>query len=112
MTFDFDLSIGPPEPEWFETTEEAYNPITGRMVPVVGKIPNFGRLATHRSVKSGNWSDPSTWNCGKVPLPSNHISQRATVAIMEGHTVIYDLSVPLEVETWTQNPDGTWRFGI
>ena len=38
------------------------------------------------TVKSGNWSDPSIWGGGKLPVPSD------IPLISSGHTVIYDLT--------------------
>ena len=41
--------------------------------------------ATHVAVRSGSWSDPSTWAGGKVPDDSSSIQ------IPEGISILYDV---------------------
>lgn len=85
-SFDFTINVTPPVPEYFPVREQEYNQVTGRMDDVTrNHLPNFGRLYTHRSVKSGRWSDPATWDRGEVPGPG------ATVIIDTGHEVEYDV---------------------
>ena len=48
---------------------------------------------THKAVKSGAWSDPNTWQGGKVP-PTG-----ATVLIDKGQTVVYDQVSDVEIKT-------------
>jgi hypothetical protein len=84
VTFDFTISVGPPEPEFFMMPEEFVNPVNGRTeITVVASLPNFGRLATHRTVKAGRWSDPSVWNCGQVP--------GAGAVVVIDHKIEYDV---------------------
>jgi hypothetical protein len=42
-------------------------------------------VATLTSVKSGRWSDPTTWDLGRVPAAGDQ------VVIASGHTVTYDI---------------------
>ena len=87
MTFDFTIGVGPPEPEYFEVFEGIErNGIHERTV--IGRIPNWGRLHTHRTVKDGKWSDPAVWDRGQVPGPG------ATVVI--AHEIEYDAGPPPE----------------
>ena len=44
-----------------------------------------GSAATVKSAGSGNWSDPKTWDGGKLPTVGD------TVLVREGHTVVYDV---------------------
>lgn len=104
-SFDFTVNVGPPEPEWFEFQEMK----AGK--PIIARIPNFGRLPTHVSVKNGRWNDPTVWNCGKVPVPSRHKLLMPVVHV--NHEIVYDADDRIgEMEVWSQNPDGTWREGL
>ena len=70
----------------------------------IGCAPNSINLLTGSitSVKSGNWSDPSTWG-GKLPGASD------TPLISTGHTIVYDVkdSTVLGVNV---NAGGTLQF--
>lgn len=78
MTFDFTINVGEPQPEWFPVPEGMKS---GK--PLIGHIPNFGRLYTHRSVRDGRWSDPGTWDRGEVP--------RGGAVVIIDHEVEYDM---------------------
>jgi hypothetical protein len=43
-------------------------------------------MATLTSVKSGNWSDPTTWDLNRLPASGDQ------VVILSGHTVTYDIA--------------------
>src|SRR5262249_2229391 len=49
------------------------------------KVPNFGANPTAVALKSGNWSDPSTWSSGQAPVAGD------VVSIGAGVTVVYDV---------------------
>ncbi len=49
-----------------------------------GNLVSSGAVA--KSVRSGNWSDPTIWSIGKIPGPGDH------VVIDMGHAVTYDLA--------------------
>jgi hypothetical protein len=69
-------------------------------------------MATLTSVKSGNWSDPTVWNAGRVPAAGDQ------VVISSGHTVTYDIvegsSNEVELGTAANSQDvdiyGTLQF--
>lgn len=50
------------------------------------------QTCTFQGNNSNNWSDSGNWSCGNVPNTSNGGNN---VVIPVGHTVIYDLGVPL-----------------
>ncbi|MFZ2522073.1 MAG: G8 domain-containing protein, partial [Minisyncoccia bacterium] len=52
-------------------------------------IPNFCANPNITSLKSGNWSDPSTWSLNRVPNNSDN------VGIEIGHTVTLDTTVAI-----------------
>lgn len=54
------------------------------------------------SVKSGNWSNPDTWENGEVP------TENAQVLIADGHTVLFD-AVQEKPTEWVR-VDGTLKF--
>jgi hypothetical protein len=69
-------------------------------------------MAVLTSVKSGRWSDPTTWNAGRLPAAGDQ------VVIASGHTVTYDIvegsSNEVELGTAANSLDldiyGTLRF--
>jgi hypothetical protein len=69
-------------------------------------------MATLTSTKSGNWSDPTVWNAGRVPAAGDQ------VVIASGHTVTYDIvegsSAEVELGTAANSLDvdiyGTLQF--
>lgn len=38
------------------------------------------------SVQNGNWNDPTTWNCGRIPIFLDIVKVRHTVAVPENYT--------------------------
>ncbi|MHC4249203.1 MAG: G8 domain-containing protein [Planctomycetota bacterium] len=57
---------------------------------------------THRTVKSGMWSDPGTWKYGKLP------AEKSRVQVMPGHVVTVDEAV--DVPLMTVRVDGELTF--
>src|SRR5258708_23414674 len=57
-----------------------------------------------RSAKSGAWSEPSTWEAGKVPAAG------VKVQIREGHTVTYDVQSPEALVIRSLHIAGTLTF--
>ena len=73
--------------------------------PAIGCAPgktNAALFGTIGSVRSGEWSDPSTWG-GKVPQPED------TPLIKTGHTVVFDVS-KATVEGVNVNAGGVLQF--
>ncbi|MCY7356798.1 MAG: hypothetical protein LH609_04895 [Rudanella sp.] len=38
------------------------------------------------SVQNGNWNDPATWNCGRIPIRLDIVKVRHTVTLPENFT--------------------------
>jgi uncharacterized repeat protein (TIGR01451 family) len=68
------------------------------------KIPNFGQYPTIYSVKSGNWSDPTTWSLGRVPTTGDIVS------IDGATTVTYDTVSTAAINTVVIQSGGTLTF--
>lgn len=70
--------------QWFSRDVRAQQSV--RMIQAHGEsVPDLAEHVTVASLKNGLWSDPSTWDGGRVP------GERDTVRISERTTVVYDL---------------------
>lgn len=58
--------------------------VYAQMIDISNIIPD--NTATHKSIKSGNWNDPNTWDTGSVP------GLAAIVVIKMGDTVNYNVN--------------------
>ncbi|MEL6640194.1 MAG: G8 domain-containing protein [Pseudomonadota bacterium] len=58
--------------------------------------------ATHVAIKSGDWSDPSTWEGGRVP------GSEAKVHVPEGVSVVYDVDSDVPLDTVRVDGHLTW----
>jgi hypothetical protein len=38
------------------------------------------------SVQNGNWNDPTTWNCGRIPIHLDIVNVRHAIAVPENYT--------------------------
>lgn len=59
--------------------------------------------ATIRSVRSGNWSNPSTWSLGRIPQAGD------VVLIADDHTVSHSISSTVKIKDIYIDPDATFR---
>jgi hypothetical protein len=69
-----------------------------------GRIPDFGAHPTTISVKSGLWSDPSTWSLGMVPGTGD------VVDVSPGTTVTYDVVSDVHLNTIEVQAGGSLQF--
>lgn len=67
-------------------------------------IPNFAAMPTIISVKSGPWSDPSTWSNGRIPAAGD------VVAIAGGTDVTYGIISDTAIKTLAVEPAGKLEF--
>ena len=58
--------------------------------------------ATHVAIKSGDWSDPSTWEGGRVP------GAEAKVHVPDGVSVVYDVDSDVPLDTVRVDGHLTW----
>lgn len=92
------------------------------------RIPNFGANPTATAVASGNWSAPSTWSTGQVPIAGEVVSIGAgkivtydvvstsavkTVAIQSGGSLVFrtDINTRLTVINLLVMPGGELQIG-
>ncbi len=66
-------------------------------------IPNFGSNPTTKTIKSGNWSDATVWSAG---IPGTN----AKAAVSNGHTIVYDISSNVRIDTVLVQPTGVLSF--
>ncbi|MFN7916539.1 MAG: G8 domain-containing protein [Vicinamibacterales bacterium] len=90
-------------------------------------IPNFAGSPTIRSMKSGNWSSPTTWNLGRVPNATDIVdiiggtvvtvdttaAVAGTIGIESAGKLMFrtDISTRLTVGTLLVLPQGTLEVG-
>lgn len=67
-------------------------------------IPNFGKNPNIWSIKSGNWSDPTLWNLGRVPVQSDIVSITGTT------NVVYDILSQQKIKCLTVQDSGYLKF--
>jgi len=60
--------------------------ILASVFPSAAFAANADTLAVVRSAKGGAWSDPTTWDSGRVPKTGDR------VLVRQGHTVLYDVT--------------------
>ncbi len=70
------------------------------------KVPDFANsnIATLHSVKSGNWSDPSTWKENRVP------GNNDKVYIGSNHIITYDAVSPTKIDSIQVDAGSTMTF--
>jgi PKD repeat protein len=67
-------------------------------------IPDFGASPTIATIKSGNWSDPTTWSLNRVPTAGD------VVAIATGTTITYDVVSDAHLNTLEVRSGATLNF--
>jgi hypothetical protein len=67
-------------------------------------IPDFGANPTIYTVASGNWSNPATWNLGRIPTTGD------IVDITSGFSVTYDLNSSVVLNTVEVKGGGDLHF--
>jgi hypothetical protein len=65
---------------------------------------NAAEIAVIRSLQSGTWSDPATWEGGQVPAAG------VKVQVRSGHIVIYDVEAPESLVIRSLHIAGTLTF--
>jgi ELWxxDGT repeat protein len=57
-----------------------------------------------KSIKSGNWDDPTTWNTGQIPVVTNNVT------IDENHTVVIPAAIQANLFTIIIKNGGLWKL--